>query len=278
MKLLTLNTHSLVEENYQDKLKAFVSAVIKEKPHIIALQEVNQTISMPAVMQEMSGYTACRSDIVIRSDNHILSAAEMLRKNGVDYYWTWLPLKKGYGIYEEGIGIMSRSAILETFIVPVSRADDYNDWKTRKLIGIRTEAMPDEWFFSVHYGWWNDEAEPFSEQWIKTNKKLKKYENVWLMGDFNNPAEIRGEGYDMMSRSYWHDSYISAEVKEGDITAEGSIDGWKDKNTSGGMRIDQIWSRKREVITSTKVIFDGKTYPVVSDHYGVMVNYERSIV
>ena len=42
MKLLTLNTHSLVEENYSEKLSIFVKAVAEIKPDIIALQEVNQ--------------------------------------------------------------------------------------------------------------------------------------------------------------------------------------------------------------------------------------------
>ena len=43
MKLLTCNTHSLVEDKYEEKLKAFVNRVAQEKFDIIALQEVNQT-------------------------------------------------------------------------------------------------------------------------------------------------------------------------------------------------------------------------------------------
>ena len=45
MKLLTLNTHSLREENQEQKLEWFLEAVMAEKPDIIALQEVNQTVS-----------------------------------------------------------------------------------------------------------------------------------------------------------------------------------------------------------------------------------------
>lgn len=45
MKLLTLNTHSLVEEYYYEKLQTFVQAVSEEQPDVIALQEVNQTIA-----------------------------------------------------------------------------------------------------------------------------------------------------------------------------------------------------------------------------------------
>lgn len=279
MKILTLNTHSLIEENYSEKLRIFVDAVAAEKPEIIALQEVNQTISAAPAGSNIKGYFPCSSNAVIKNDNHVYRTAEMLSEKGVDYYWTWLPLKKGYDIFEEGIAVMSRSNILEAAIIPVSKADDYNNWKTRKLLGIRTQALTDEWFFSVHYGWWNDSDDPFRNQWLKTMYGMKKYENAWLMGDFNNPAEIRGEGYDMVESCFWHDNFLLADKKDDGITVSGEIDGWRgESDCKNGMRIDQIWSRKKTVVTSSQVIFNGKNYPVISDHYGVIINYERSIV
>ncbi len=42
MKLITLNTHSLIEEHYEKKLRAFAEVIRKEKPDILAMQEVNQ--------------------------------------------------------------------------------------------------------------------------------------------------------------------------------------------------------------------------------------------
>ena len=42
MKLITLNTHSLIEEHYEEKLHAFAEVIRKEKPDILAMQEVNQ--------------------------------------------------------------------------------------------------------------------------------------------------------------------------------------------------------------------------------------------
>lgn len=44
MKLLTLNTHSLEERDYEKKLKIFTEEILKEKPDVIALQEVNQPL------------------------------------------------------------------------------------------------------------------------------------------------------------------------------------------------------------------------------------------
>ena len=43
MRLLTLNTHSLVEPDYEAKRKFFVDFIAKEQPDVFALQEVNQT-------------------------------------------------------------------------------------------------------------------------------------------------------------------------------------------------------------------------------------------
>ena len=279
MKLLTLNTHSLVEDNYSTKLDAFVSAIAEQRPDIIALQEVNQTIAETQVDVISEGYVPCVENIVIRKDNHVYKAAELLEGAGVKYYWTWLPLKKGYDKYDEGIALMSRSRIIETDVVRISETDDYNNWKTRKIIGIRTEAAPDEWFFSVHYGWWDDLDEPFQNQWQKTAEYMKKYSRVWLMGDFNSPAEVRNEGYDMINGGGWYDSYTLARTRDNGITVGKVIDGWRDKvSGTDGMRIDQIWCSQKAEIASSEVIFNGANKPVVSDHYGVVAEYERSEV
>ncbi len=276
MKLLTLNTHSLVEEHYSEKLEAFVQAVSEELPDVIALQEVNQTIAeMP--VKASQGYIPCVQGITIRQDNHVCNVADILQSRGIHYFWTWLPLKKGYDKYDEGIALMSRSPIIDTKVLQISMIDDYNNWKTRKILGIRTEAAPEEWFFSVHYGWWNDPDEPFQGQWRRTNEALEMHQHVWLMGDFNSPAEVRDEGYDMIRNAGWHDSYLLAKEKDSGITVGKVIDGWKDKiSGTNGMRIDQIWCSKALKILSSEVIFNGRNRPVVSDHYGVIVNYERS--
>ena len=47
MKLLTLNTHSLIEPDYEAKRKIFVDFIAKEQPEVFALQEVNQTAAAP---------------------------------------------------------------------------------------------------------------------------------------------------------------------------------------------------------------------------------------
>ena len=74
----------------------------------------------------------------------------------------------------------------------------YKEYNVKK--GLRNE---DGWFYSVHMGWWKDEEEPFSAQWKCVAERLARKKNqlterqgLWLMGDFNSPASVRGEGYD----------------------------------------------------------------------------------
>lgn len=296
MKLLTLNTHSLVEEHGDKKLLDFVEMVAAQKPEVIALQEVNQTLwQKPVPKRKLKGFYACDDKAVIRADNYVYRAAELLRGKGLYYEWTWLPLKKGYDKYDEGIALMSLLPITGTDILPVSSVDDYYNWKTRKLLGISIGREKEEWFFSVHFGWWKDEEEPFWMQWKRADYCLPKNKMVWLLGDFNNPAQIREEGYDCVRESGWQDSFLLAEQKDDGITVEKAIDGWReeekmlpgtkhneDKKTGelikNGMRIDQIWCNRKVQVKESRVVFNGKREPVVSDHYGVMIEWNDESV
>lgn len=273
MKLLTLNTHSLVEENYEEKLDAFVKAIAHIQPDIIALQEVNQSICAPLAEKDLlKNFFAHEYDVAVKADNHALRVVNILKNFGLDYFWTYIPIKLGYAKYEEGMAILSKAEILQSSAFCVSRNDDFFDWKTRKILGICTAQNSEEWFFCVHYGWWDDKDEPFYNQWKRTLEALPENKKIWLMGDFNNCADISGEGYDMICSDNWFDSYVCAKHKDDGITAKSNIDGWG-KSDVKGIRIDQIWHNKRTEISDCRVVFNGTKFPVVSDHYGVLVEY-----
>ena len=53
MKLLTLNTHSLQESDGQQKLNWLVEGILREKPDILALQEVRQTDQETLIAPDM---------------------------------------------------------------------------------------------------------------------------------------------------------------------------------------------------------------------------------
>lgn len=281
MKILTLNTHSLQEENYAVKLEQFIESILKERPDIIALQEVNQTAEAEEIPLEfLKGQYPVPGYVKIRKDNHAAVVAKRLNDAGIDCYWAWLPIKRGYAIFDEGVAVLSLGrpiTAIDQF--PVSHSTDYQNWRTRAVLGIQVEGCAD-WFYSVHMGWWDEEGECFQDQWKKlqscvTSKRICN--TLWLMGDFNAPDAVREESYDLVLRSGWMDTYQAADEKDCGITVPGVIDGWREKpgSDAAGMRLDYIWcSEKREVLSS-RVVFNGKNEPIVSDHFGVMAEIKE---
>ena len=258
MKLLTLNTHSLIEDRYEEKLEHFVKAIASFKPDIIALQEVNQTADSRIVAGQG-----------VKLDNHALRVVDKLKVYNQSYDYAWLGIKNGYDKFDEGVAILSRSKIIKTNVITASKTDDYFNWKTRKMLGVTVKDFPDIWFYSVHFGFWKDNDEPFYDEWQRFFSSIRGNDTVWLLGDFNNCATVRNEGYDLVKKSGFYDTFDLAKFKDSGVTVNHKIDGWAEK---GNMRIDQIWCNKPNEILESKVIFNGENEKIVSDHFGVMVS------
>lgn len=280
MKLLTLNTHSLQEPDGPQKLEQFTQAVRELRPDLIALQEVNQPLTAPRVPLPGGFVPAPGHSIPLRKGNYAWQVVLRLQEAGLPCSWTWLPIKVGYGRYDEGLALISLGApISSTQVLLVSRKDRYWDWRTRKALAVRLDGRSD-WFVSVHMGWWGD-SDPFPAQWERLEAglaELRRQGPVWLLGDFNAPSHVRGESYDRITASGWQDTYPLAAQRDSGITVEGVIDGWRDKlagEIPDGMRIDYIWCSRPAKIARSQVVFNGKNRPVVSDHYGILVETEE---
>ena len=92
------------------------------------------------------------------------------------------------------MALLSKKPIAQVQQFLTSKTDDYENWKTRRILGIQPEGSSG-WFFTIHMGWWNDEEEPFVDQWKCIQETLKdpKYREgaIWLMGDFNSQDDVR---------------------------------------------------------------------------------------
>ena len=283
MKILTLNTHSLQENNYQQKLEWFVEGILKEKPDIIALQEVNQTFNeeeLPAEMLE--GQYPVPGCMSIRRDNHAAQVALRLRQAGIECYWAWVPIKLGYGKYDEGIAILSLGRKIQCVdAFPISKTNDYYNWRTRAVLGVKVEGL-DDWFYCLHMGWWDDELERFLDQWKKLNCCIagkRMCGPVWLLGDFNAPDVVPGQSYEHVVASGWIDTFQVARCRDSGVTVPGIIDGWREKLAGkkvDGMRLDYIWCNQKKPVLSSRIMFNGKKEPVVSDHFGVLIEVKES--
>ncbi len=278
MKLLTLNTHSLHGSDWEQKLEWFVEGILEEKPDIIALQEVNQTMTAQAADDAMKkGQTIVSELVQVKQDNFAAQAAYRLRKMGMECFWVWLPVKVGYEKYDEGAAILSIGRkIRKTVAFHISKTWDDQNWRTRAVLGVQVEGCED-WFYTVHTGWWKDEEEPFPEQWERLMAQLEKPSaetTVWLMGDFNAPDIFSDQSYAHICKSGWQDTHITAKEKGSDFTAAVDIDGWKgilpDEGIKG-LRLDYIWCKPEQEIQSSNIVFNGKRGHIISDHFGVMI-------
>ena len=276
MKLLTLNTHSWIEERPLEKLKAIKEQLLADSYDVISLQEVNQ--SMDAEEAEVdSFFIAPNQDTVIKKDNFAFLLQQELKKEGLEYYWSWVPSHIGYDQYDEGIAILTRFKVTNARGILLSRKDDYTDYHTRKAVEVSFQASERNYLvYGLHLSWWQDETEsyPFLYEW---NKLVEAWEAearaggcILLMGDFNNPAHIEEEGYSVVSKHpHLKDAYLDATVKIGSHTVVKKIDGWEDN--SDLLRIDYIFVSSNLSVYSYETVFDGRTTPVVSDHFGVKV-------
>ncbi|MEL3972006.1 endonuclease/exonuclease/phosphatase family protein [Rossellomorea oryzaecorticis] len=262
MKLLTLNCHSWQENNQLEKIAILAQDIAEKSYDVIALQEVSQLIESETV----SG--------LIKKDNFALVLLGELERLGVTGYGlVWDFAHIGYDVYEEGVALLTKHDIVEEHSFFISKSHDQAYWKTRKIVGatISYHGRPLT-FYSCHLGWWQDEEEPFMYQVDSLMEQVTAESPTFLMGDFNNNAYIRREGYDYLLGKGLFDTYDLAGKRDDGVTVEGKIAGWDENKVD--LRIDLVLATKSFEVTSSNVIFNGKNKPVVSDHYGVEVVIE----
>lgn len=258
MKLLTLNCHSWQEDKQLEKIKYIAKTINENDYDVIALQEVSQEISSRVVYEN------------IKEDNLALILQKELEKlENFNYSFFWDMCHIGYDIYEEGLCLMTKLPIHKKESFFITNSNDYEFWKTRKIVKLKVDYKGKEIsFYSCHLGWWHDNEEPFINQADKLFENIKEEKITFIMGDFNNNANIKNEGYDYLCKSLI-DTYSLSIEKDDGVTVEGNIAGWDDNKEK--LRLDLILSNKKIEVVSSNVIFNNINKDIVSDHYGVEV-------
>lgn len=274
MKVLTLNTHSWIEENPEQKLNQLAETLAAQDYDIIALQEVNQSMQAEAAEDDTFIVPVeSHFPVHIKSDNFALLLVKLLREHGLSYYWSWAASHIGYSKYDEGVALLTKTPFkAESHLV--SDIAEYDNHLTRKLLKA-TLSIGDKPIsvISAHYSWWKDGKgnNLFQSEWQRTLKAFKSDEKEMLlvMGDFNNDPSVKSEGYDWIVEKtpFLSDAFIIAEKTSGEATVKSEIDGWK--GHSDDKRIDYIFVGNKFEVEQYRVVFDGRREPIVSDHFGI---------
>ncbi|MBE7015277.1 MAG: endonuclease [Ruminococcaceae bacterium] len=261
MRLLTLNTHSLVDGNEEYSLGQISEAILKYDYDVIALQEVNQPTNNDVIRENAPICT----NYPVKNGNFLLKILKKVNISSRKYTGVWCGFKESYDLFEEGVGIITRLPIKEVRTVMLSSGQEKEKWKKRYALGVKTDRGE---FYSVHFGWWEDAEESFSHQWSKLLESGIG-DKAWLMGDFN--GDFCGESYNLVISSGFYDTFQLAKERDEGYTVTKKIDGW---NGGERKRIDYIFCNFKADVTESKTIFNGSHFGVVSDHLGVMIETE----
>lgn len=267
MKVLTLNTHSWLEENQLEKCKMIAQEIATGDYDIIALQEVNQTIAAQTIVPD-GLYCPTDTLVEIKEDNFALRLVEELQLLDCDYYWSWTYSHVGYDIYHEGNALLSKQPIIAKEYL-ASQDTDVWDHTTRKNLSGVTEADGQiVQVVSCHFSWWQDGK--FAYEWQQTEAFLaERADTLLILGDFNNDAASSGHQLVLDSSLQLQDSFLTATETIGEASVVKAIDGWQDNREA--LRIDYVFASNDLQATEYEVVFDGTRTPIVSDHFGIKV-------
>lgn len=274
MKVCTLNTHSWLEDDPYEKMERLINWIVEEDFDVIALQEVNQLIESPLVTTDDYFQPLAEQSVGIARDNYAYCISQLLKERGVHYYWSWAPCHIGYDRYQEGLALLMKEAFTPKSF-RVSEQADPQDFRTRYVLAGQQTQSPDEpTFYCGHFSWWDSKTSGFAYEWAKVCQQIEQNgKNLQvIMGDFNNPAEVRGEGYDLI-REDFQDAFLEAKQKRGEHTVRKAIDGWTQNQEA--LRIDGVYYQGALAVKDYQVRFDGVNEPAVSDHAAVLVEFER---
>ena len=264
MKFLTLNTHSWMEKEAEEKFQLLLQDILEKDYDLICFQEINQEITSPEVEVDHL-YQALPAAESIHQDHYVRLLVEKLAEKEKTYYWTWAYNHIGYDRYHEGVAILSKTPIQAREIL-VSDVDDPTDYHTRRVAVAHTSVDGKEIAVaSVHLSWWD---KGFQFEWPRIENYFSQVGKPFILaGDFNNPAGQEGYETILSSSLKLQDSFIEAKETKGTYTVGPGIDGWTDNQVP--LRIDYVFASPEWDIQRLHVIFDDQNKPHVSDHYGL---------
>lgn len=267
MKLMSWNAHAFSPPNREEKLRIFADFLRSERPDAVALQEVAQRQDAPSATASERLKTV--GTVPPKEENDLLCLLDL---TGELYDGAWLGVKLGYGVWDEGVGILCRYPVSCLCPIWLTPNLGYENWRRRAALTLRCESL-DTHLCSVHFGWWED---GFLSQWRILKNTLDTLSSVWVMGDFNVSAN-RSELAQNPLFSDYPDAYRLAEVRDGEATVLSDADGWRGRSEPNGrLRIDQIRCRPARKIARYRRVLDGRQEPMISDHFGILIETEEN--
>ena len=293
--IVTLNLHTyqefrsegvaeseLTDELARQRIDAYgplfdriAEGINKLDPDVVCFQEVG----------EWSGGNTQDPDSVLFGSSDSNMIHRILQRLDEHYFYTMDWSHYGFDVWLEGSAILSKHPLVDTGSRFISSPDNghHDFWKSRNVPMARIDfpGTGGVNVFSVHAGWWDDEEEPFQDQYRNLLAWAKEIAaprgTTVLCGDFNVPAN--SEMQEFMTKGTGHSDQYALANPDGllDATIGRAIDGWE--SSDSGQRVDYILINDDSPlkVEEARIIFTEEMYGIVSDHAGIYARFDRRI-
>lgn len=245
MRLLTVNLHCRQEGTWRENLGILSDFIAQQSIDVISLQECAQPLG----------------DERLSVDNDVVILQQSLNNCGLQYQAHWTINHVGFGVWYEGLGLLTRFEFESIKEIQISETSDINNWQTRRA-QLATISTPDKniTLCNLHLG---IEGRATSElQRLCDSADLS---NAIVVGDFNI-ADTSFDYHRMCEMLQKPDIYAEL-IKRSDPTFFPGAHGW---DVQKGERIDYVFGRGA---TSIQRVFTGHLSPRISDHMGLLVDF-----
>ena len=254
MKILTLNLHCFAEKDIVKNQKNIVDAILKEDIDIVLFQEVAQSKDLRIVFDS------------IKEDNYGYKLKQELAIKGANYYYHYAFGNQAFGLYDEGLAILSKTKLTNKSHFFISKTVDYNNWSTRIIVSAKTVIENKEIVFtSAHLGW-SDGYEVFEDQVDSLMDNLNSDDINIIAGDYNISPGTK-EYKHIIEKGYIDLFFNNEEDYYKTPTHVSDID-----QKDGSSRIDYVMSNKEFNVIKREIVFNKD---MVSDHYGVLIELKK---
>lgn len=276
--LLSLNLHTYQQYNHytlcqtiiahEQEVHIIAEAIIQQNVDIICFQEVgedkNNLITHP--------YGRAPSNMAFR-------IYQQLQNCGQHWYFfqDWSHI--GYEHWREGMAVLSRYPMHHNYSTYISKNQSKDDYMSRNVIMTCVDVSNFGLLHiaNVHLNWWHC---GFKEEFDNLRYAIEARAHLGargglICGDFNAPAGGEAYQYVVQNAEYIDQWYEISPPNFFEPTHQKHIDGWMQANPQ---RIDYIFKHVGSSfkIKSLKLIFNHHFYPLVSDHYGYIAQFDSN--
>lgn len=263
LTILTLNLHTWQEPDQLSKFHQVADFILANRVDIVCFQECAQHKDSALLPRSMT----------LRADNAAHLIAERLAESDSSYTFAWDWAHYGWNVWEEGVAVLSRFPIRDSESRWVSESRLRTDpMGSRKVLRARID-LPGAGaidVYTAHLSWANaglgTQLESLN-RWIAESESGARA--VIVAGDFNDPPE--GIGAAAMTSAGFGEALTDG--RPGELAEPAAA---RAPTTTWGTHIDYIYFRNRAPmleVTQARIVFNGETEPVVSDHFGILAKF-----